>query len=151
PMLNQPNWTFSFWVKAVQGGGNTANRFFAIAEVPLGNAPNTLWDITQNNGGDPSQIAHFRRSNAGVVNGVPILDDNGGGDQIQTTNSTVFDNTWHNVTMVAYMTTNSVPVRIDNSQFINPNINGYATIAWTNGYPLDSLTNALNAPNQVDT
>jgi hypothetical protein len=149
PPLNLPNWTISFWLKAVQGGGNTGNRMFAIAEVPLGNGPNLLWDLTQNNQGDPNQFGHFRRQNSSIINGLTFLDDNFQGDQLDTTNQHIFDGNWHHVAMVAQTVTNSLPVQIDNSQFINPNINGYATIAWTNNYPLDVISN--NAAAQVDT
>jgi len=57
PPLNLPNWTLSFWLKATNdtASGNVGNRMFCIAESPLGNGPNLLWDLTCNNQGDPNQ------------------------------------------------------------------------------------------------
>ena len=147
PPLNLPNWTLSFWVKAANGGGNTGNRMFAITDTPLGNAPNLLWDITQSNQSD-QQIGHFRRQAGSIINGIQFLDDNGSGDQINTVGQTLWDNNWHNITIIATTITNTFPPIIDVTQFGNP-VNGSVTIIFTNSMPLDN--NASNALAQVDT
>ncbi len=153
PPLNQPNWTISFWLKAAVSGANTGNRMFAIAEVPLGNGPNLLWDLTQaNNDSDATQLGHFRRQAASVISGIQFLDDNGSGDQVDTVASgspllNVFDNNWHNITLIAQTITNVTGPIIDPTQFGSPT-NGNVMIAW-NSVALDSL--AANATNQVDT
>lgn len=149
PPLNQPNWTLSFWVKA-DGVSDAGQRIFAMCESPLGNGPNTFWDIAKGGGsGDtptsPSGIDHFHRQVGQTINGIFFLDDNSGGDHTGSTNVT-FDGHWHNLTIVARTITNvpGTAPYIDPTQFGNP-ANGYVDVAWTS-VALDP-NNAAHDPN----
>jgi hypothetical protein len=150
PQINA-NYTISFWVKAASGAPNTANRIYGDCDMTGGNG---FWDIANDPGGT-AQIDHFVRQSTTTNNGVGYGNFSGGTHTV-TTNAPIFDNTWHNLTIVHQVITNMFRPVIDPTQFLPSGIDptthtpygGQVAFYWTS-VALDNQS--PNWQNQVNT
>jgi hypothetical protein len=135
------NWTFSFWVEG-SAAGQAGNRAWASCDTA---GANTFYDLAFDPGGT-MQIDHFVRQDGSTL-GSPYGTFNANGAHVVTTNAPIWDGTWHNVTIEHQTITNMTPAVLYTN--VTP-LGGQVTLTW-NSVPLDSLTNAADAPAQVDT
>jgi hypothetical protein len=149
PPILMTNFTISFWVKADLGSaGSSRTRVFSCADTNIpGVGGDTLWDV-EIDPANGSQVTHFVRQAPTLSDGVQYGDFNSSGQTTTCSNATVFDSHWHNITIVQQTVTNRDAPVLSATNLIP--VAGSVTVSW-NSATLDSLTNALNAPSQVDT